>query len=58
VTRPFNEQELRQTRQSARPYHAPQLSVYGAMKTLTAGGTTQANENAVGFPPGQGLRRP
>jgi hypothetical protein len=58
MTTPSDEQEPRQALQSPRPYHTPQLSVYGAMKTLTAGGTTQADEGAKGVGGGQGLRRP
>jgi hypothetical protein len=58
MTRPSDEQEPQQTLQCVRPYHAPQLSVYGAMKALTAGGSAAASENAQGVGQGQGLRKP
>jgi hypothetical protein len=56
MTKPSDEREPQQTLQSVRPYHTPQLSLYGAMKRLTAGGTQKAAENPAEAP-GQGLFR-
>jgi hypothetical protein len=59
VTKPSDEQETRPIIRSSRAYRTPRLCVYGEMRNLTAGGTTDANEQAdVSQGKGKGLRRP